>query len=90
MIHQKYKEVLRRTASAAEECIRSSISFGDKRLSVYTLTNLPETKDIENKLSLPSSSPILTLFLQKVPDWNLELILLKNVPIWNLLEIFQK
>ena len=38
----KYKEVLRRIASAAEERIRSSLDFGDKKVSVYTLTNLPE------------------------------------------------
>jgi hypothetical protein len=53
----KYKEVLRRTASAAEERIRSSIGFGDKKTSVYTLTNLPETKDIENKSNLTANTP---------------------------------
>lgn len=53
----KYKEVLRRTASAAEERIRDSIGFGDKRTSIYTLTTLPDTKDMENKLTLPANTP---------------------------------
>jgi len=53
----KYKEVLRQTASAAEERIRSSLNFGDKRISVYALTNLQEIKDMETKLNLPINAP---------------------------------
>ena len=53
----KHKEVLRRIASTAEERIRSSLNFGDKRISVYALTNLPEIKDLETKLNLPMNTP---------------------------------
>jgi len=38
----KYKEVLRRTTSAAEDRIRNSLAFGEKKISFYTLTNLLE------------------------------------------------
>jgi hypothetical protein len=63
----KYKEVLRRTASVAEERIRSSIGFGDKRISVYTLTNLSETKDIEKKVNSPGEhAQRLAKILQKL------------------------
>ena len=52
-----YKEVLRRTATPAEERIRSSLNFGAKRISFYILTNLPEIKELENKLNLPANTP---------------------------------
>lgn len=53
----KYKEVLRRIAKAAEERIRDRLDFGDKKISVYTLTNLPQIKDMENELNLPANTP---------------------------------
>ena len=53
----KYKEVLRRTATAAEERVRSSLGFEDRRITVYTLMNLPNIKDIEKTLKLPSNTP---------------------------------
>ena len=52
-----YKEVLRRTATSAEERVRSSLNFGDKRISFYTLTNHPELKELEAKLNLPANTP---------------------------------
>ena len=52
-----YKEVLRRTASSAEERIRNSLGFGDKRISFYMLTNHPGLKELEAKLNLPANTP---------------------------------
>ena len=52
-----YKEVLRRTATPAEERIRNSLNFGAKRIGFYMLTNLPEIKELENKLNLPANTP---------------------------------
>ena len=54
---KNYKEVLRRTAAASEERIRNSLGFEDKRITVYTLANLPNIKDLEKTLSLPASTP---------------------------------
>lgn len=53
----KYKDVLRRTAIAAEEWIRSSLGFEDKKITIYTLANLPNSKDIEKTLKLPPDTP---------------------------------
>ena len=53
----KYKEVLRRSATAAEERIRNSLDFGDKKISIYTMVNLPNLKDLEKKLNLPANTP---------------------------------
>jgi hypothetical protein len=53
----KYKEVLRRTATVAEERIRNSLDYGDKKISIYTLVNLPDIKDREKTLKLPDDTP---------------------------------
>lgn len=53
----KCKEVLRRTATAAEERIRSSLGFEDEKISICTLVNLPKIKDVEKTLKLPSNTP---------------------------------
>ena len=54
----QYKEVLRRTATAAEERIRNNLGFEDKRISIYTLTSLSEIKTLEKTLRLPSNTPV--------------------------------
>ncbi|CAB9508997.1 hypothetical protein SEMRO_370_G128420.1 [Seminavis robusta] len=53
----KYKEVLRRTAADAEERIRHTLEFGDKKISAYTLVNHPNIKDLENNMNLPVNTP---------------------------------
>lgn len=53
----KYKEVIRRIATAAEECTRNDFEFGNKKISIHTLTNHPATKTLEKTLKLPDNTP---------------------------------
>lgn len=51
------KESLRRTAIPAEEHIRANLEFGNKRISVHTLTSHPVLRNPETSLKLPDDAP---------------------------------
>ena len=52
-----HKEVLRRTATSAEERIHNDLGFGNKKISVHTLTALPAIKTLEKEKKLPENTP---------------------------------
>jgi hypothetical protein len=54
---ESWKESLRGTATAAEQCIREDFSFGDKTISIYKLTSHPLMKYLEKSLKLPENTP---------------------------------
>lgn len=51
------KERLRLMATSAEERTHNDLGFGNRRITVHTLTQHPDIKTLENTLKLPDNAP---------------------------------